>query len=51
MSYEEGEGYVLGPSPIDAALESMLFDISRRVDNLAKEVHLLKATDKSKESS
>jgi len=32
-------------------LESMLFDISRRFDNLAKEVHLIKATDKNKESS
>ena len=33
------------------SLESMLFDISRRADNLARDVHLLKATDKNKESS
>ena len=33
------------------SLESMLFDNSRRVDSLAREVHLLKATDNHKESS
>ena len=27
MSYEEGEGYVLGPSPIDAVLAIRFFEL------------------------